>query len=81
MHLGRLHCLEILVKQTAAGVDFNELGNEGEIEGKKAPEYYRGLSVRGKKRDDWARRGQTATEPDAPPPLLYAAKMGNLESV
>ncbi|KAL2782456.1 ankyrin repeat-containing domain protein [Aspergillus keveii] len=81
MHLGRLHCLEILVKRTAAGVDFDELVDEGEIEGKEAPEHYRGLSVRGKKRDDWARRGQTATEPDTPPPLLYAAKMGNLESV
>ncbi|KAJ0381765.1 hypothetical protein COL922a_013882, partial [Colletotrichum nupharicola] len=81
MHLGRLHCLEILVKRTAAGVDFDELVDEGEIEGKEAPEYYRGLSVRGKKRDGWARRGQTATEPDTPPPLLYAAKMGKLESV
>ncbi|KIA75517.1 hypothetical protein HK57_00016 [Aspergillus ustus] len=82
IRLGKLHCLEILIKRTGAGLDLDELIEENKIEAIETPGHYRGLSVRGKRRTDWARRSRTALHsPTTVPPLLLAARTGNLESV
>ncbi|KAL2861177.1 ankyrin repeat-containing domain protein [Aspergillus lucknowensis] len=81
MHLGRLRCLEILVKRTGAGLPLDELA-DGSIDVKVTPTSYRGLSVRGAKRDDWAKQDRVSAQSiDTTPPLLLAAKTGNLEAV
>ncbi|KAL2787676.1 hypothetical protein BJX66DRAFT_280088 [Aspergillus keveii] len=81
IRLGRLHCLEVLIKQTGTGVNLDELVAKSDIEVVETPDHYRGLSVRGKKRADWASRGRTTRQSETEPPLLQAARTGNLESV
>ncbi|KAL2833986.1 ankyrin repeat-containing domain protein [Aspergillus pseudoustus] len=82
IRLGRLHCVEILIRRTGAGLDLDVLIEENEIEAIETPGQYRGLSVRGKRHTDWASRNRTALHsPTAVPPLLRAARTGNLESV
>ncbi|KAJ0423554.1 hypothetical protein BJY00DRAFT_321678 [Aspergillus carlsbadensis] len=84
IRLGRLRCLEELIKRTGAGLPLDKLAEKSGVEIKEKPKYYQGLSVHGKKRADWAARGggmPVARAMDMSPPLLLAAKAGSLVSV
>ncbi|KAL4964077.1 ankyrin repeat protein [Aspergillus stella-maris] len=84
IRLGRIRCLEEMIKRTGAGLPLDKLAANSGVEMKEKPKYYQGLSVHGKKRADWAARGggQPVTQAmDMNPPLLLAAKEGSLEVV
>ncbi|KAL2822695.1 ankyrin repeat-containing domain protein [Aspergillus cavernicola] len=84
VRLGRLRCLEELIKRTGAGLPIDKLAESSGVEIKEKPKYYQGLSVHGKKRADWAAAGggmPVARPMDMNPPLLLAAKEGNLAAV
>ncbi|KAL3462436.1 hypothetical protein BJX64DRAFT_140139 [Aspergillus heterothallicus] len=84
IRLGRLRCLEELIKRTGAGLPLDKLAEKSGIEIKEKPKYYQGLSVHGKKRADWAAAGggmPVTRAMDLSPPLLLAARAGSLASV
>ncbi|KAL2857374.1 ankyrin repeat-containing domain protein [Aspergillus pseudoustus] len=84
IRLGRLRCLEELIKRTGAGLPLDKLAEKSGVEIKEKPKYYQGLSVHGKKRADWAAAGggmAVTRAMDKSPPLLLAAKAGSLASV
>ncbi|KAL2862382.1 ankyrin repeat protein [Aspergillus lucknowensis] len=84
IRLGRLRCLEVLIKRTGAGLPLDKLAEKSGVEIKEKPKYYQGLSVHGKKRADWAAAGggiPVTRAMDMSPPLLHAAKEGNLAAV
>ncbi|KKK26957.1 hypothetical protein ARAM_004358 [Aspergillus rambellii] len=84
MRLGRLRCLEELIKRTGAGLPLDKLAEQSGVEIKEKPKYYQGLSVYGQKRADWAAQGggiRATRAINMPPPLLRAAREGNLEAV
>ncbi|KAL4918997.1 hypothetical protein BDW62DRAFT_56761 [Aspergillus aurantiobrunneus] len=84
MRLGRLRCLEEMIKRTGAGLPIDKLAESSGVETKEKPKYYQGLSVHGKKRADWAAAGggmPVAQAMDMSPPLLIAAREGNLAVV
>ena len=75
--------LRVLIKQTGAGIPFNELVKQSGVEISEKPKYYQGLSVHGKKRKDWAAvaGGRRSFEhlQDYPPSVLHAAHLGSLQ--
>ncbi|CAG7956753.1 unnamed protein product [Penicillium nalgiovense] len=80
--LGRTDCLSKMIQSAGAGLPLTKLSEDCGVEEKKEPQYYPGLSIRGTKRADWANAGR-----DRPmraqtqrPPLLIAARRGNLAS-
>lgn len=78
---GRLACLEELIKWTGAELPIDALVHNAGIRIKEKPRYYEGLSVRGRKRADWA--GRESEEKDTTltvSPLLTAARNGSLRS-
>lgn len=79
--LGRLCCLEELIKRTGAGLPIDELVKKSGVKLAEKPKYYQGLTIRGKKRADWARAGQWQgrQEKSKSPPLLVAASCGKLD--
>lgn len=84
MRLGRLRCLEEMIKRTGAGLPLDKLAEESKVEVKETPKYYQGLSVHGKKRADWAAAGRgvpVTRSIQMSPPLLLAAREGNLAAV
>ncbi|KAF7122286.1 hypothetical protein CNMCM5793_000243 [Aspergillus hiratsukae] len=84
MQLGRLRCLAELIQRTGAGIQLDRLAEQSGVEIKEKPKYYQGLSIHGKKRADWAAagRGILPVKPEEEkPPLLVAARQGNLEAV
>ncbi|KAL4864562.1 ankyrin repeat-containing domain protein [Aspergillus spectabilis] len=82
MRLGRLSCVEALVELAGAGLPLDALAAESTVSVDETPKHYRGLTIRGKKRADWATRDETAVRStDMKPPFLLAAKEGNLEAV
>lgn len=84
MQLGRVRCLAELIKRTGAGIQLDKLAEQSGVEIKEKPKYYQGLSIHGKKRADWAAagRGILPVQPEEEkPPLLVAAREGNLETV
>ncbi|OJJ49761.1 hypothetical protein ASPZODRAFT_1024550 [Penicilliopsis zonata CBS 506.65] len=84
VRLGRLRCLEELIKSTGAGLPLDQLAEKSGVEAQEKPVYYQGLSIHGKKREDWAatNRGMSFLKPrDMHPPLLLAAFEGSLEAV
>ncbi|EAW09002.1 ankyrin repeat protein [Aspergillus clavatus NRRL 1] len=84
MQLGRLRCLKELIKRTGAGLPLDKLAEQSGAEVKEKPKFYQGLSIHGKKRADWAAagRGITPTQPrEVHPPLLVAARQGNVDAV
>ncbi|KAL4935267.1 hypothetical protein BDV06DRAFT_228985 [Aspergillus oleicola] len=84
IRLGRLRCLEEMIKRTGAGLPLDKLAEKSGVEMKEKPKYYQGLSVHGKKRADWAAAGggmPVTQAMDMNPPLLLAAREGNLEVV
>ncbi|GFF78963.1 hypothetical protein IFM61392_10056 [Aspergillus lentulus] len=84
MQLGRVRCLAELIKRTGAGIQLDKLAEQSGVEIKEKPKYYQGLSIHGKKRADWAAAGRgilPAQPEEEKPPLLIAAREGNLEAV
>ncbi|KAL1985958.1 hypothetical protein VTN96DRAFT_7223 [Rasamsonia emersonii] len=81
--LGHVRCLAELIKRTGAGIPLDEIAQHSGVELKEKPRYYRGLSIRGKKRADWAEAGGLSSRRhhDSHPPLLVAAFKGSLDSV
>jgi hypothetical protein len=84
MRLGRVRLLEEMIKRTGAGLPIDKLAENSGVEVKEKPKYYQGLSVHGKKRADWAAAGggmPVTRAIDMSPPLLLAAREGNLAVV
>lgn len=52
------HVLAKLIKRTGAGLPIDQLVKQSGVEVKEKSKYYQGLSVYGKKRQDWAARGR-----------------------
>jgi hypothetical protein len=82
IELGRTRMLARAIREFGAGIPIEHLVKKSGKEVKVKPKYYQGLTVYGKKRADWAKRGRhVATRPRSqPPPLLIAAFKGSLES-
>lgn len=80
--LGRTDCLAKMIQSTGAGLPLTKLSDDCGVEEKKEPQYYPGLSIRGTKRADWANAGreQPMRAQTQRPPLLIAARRGNLAS-
>jgi ankyrin repeat protein len=82
--LGRVQLLKTIVTRTGAGIPLDTLVKKSGVEIAKKPKYYQGLSVHGKKREDWAAAGRD-THYQAPqeehPPLLHAARLTNIDSI
>ncbi|KAI2705070.1 hypothetical protein CBS147317_2022 [Penicillium roqueforti] len=80
--LGRIDCLAKMIQSTGAGLPLTKLSDDCCVEEKKEPQYYPGLSIRGSKRADWANAGRDKPlkERAQCPPLLIAARQGNLAS-
>ncbi|BDD60444.1 hypothetical protein MPDQ_003589 [Monascus purpureus] len=82
--LGRLGCLSEIIKRSAAGLPLDELVESSGVVVKEKPKYYQGLSIRGRKRADWAAAGRHEQKPrnvKSYPPLLISAFQGNISSV
>ena len=78
--MGRVGCLEELIKRTGAGLPIDELADNSGVESNEKPEFYQGLTIRGKKRADWSLPYRTRWWMKKGSPLLVAAFYGNLES-
>ncbi|PGH04470.1 hypothetical protein GX51_03461 [Blastomyces parvus] len=81
---GRTEMLGYLMSKTGLGFPFEALMKEAGIKADTEPKYYRGLSVYGKKRADWAAESghsYRATFSSSHSLLLHAISEGNLDSV
>lgn len=80
--LGRIDCLVKMIQSTAAGLPLAEMCEQSGIKPKEEHLYYPGLSIRGRKRKDWADAGRVVEmpPPGSRPPLLIAAIQGNLSA-
>lgn len=84
MILGHTECLSMLIQRTAVGLPLMKMSEESGVEDRDEHQYYLGLSIRGKKRKDWADAGRPDSndqyEAAARPPLLVSAMQGSLSS-
>ncbi|KAF7562776.1 hypothetical protein G7046_g1351 [Stylonectria norvegica] len=81
---GKTRLVALIIKRTGAGIPLDDLVKKSGVAMKKKPRYYQGLTVYGKKRNDWATAGRNMvvkTTGSKTPPLLYAALGGNVQSV
>lgn len=82
MALGHTECLGKLIQHTAAGLPLKKLGEESGVELQDEHQLYPGLSIRGKKRKDWASAGRPGhydgSDGFGRPPLLISAAHGKL---
>ncbi|KAJ5690610.1 hypothetical protein N7462_005002 [Penicillium macrosclerotiorum] len=83
--LGHTECIARLIQATAAGLPLTKMGEASGVESREEPQYYQGLSIRGKKRKDWveaARPGHNSSmsKDSGRPPLLISATQGKLAS-
>ncbi|OLN95948.1 hypothetical protein CCHL11_05046 [Colletotrichum chlorophyti] len=81
---GRTAALAEIISRTGAGIPLDDLVKKSGVEMKRKPKYYQGLTVYGKKRKDWATAGRNIVVRSTgvkTPPLLHAAREGNIESV
>ncbi|KAJ6036818.1 hypothetical protein N7540_001097 [Penicillium herquei] len=78
--LGHTESLTKMIQSSAAGLPIAHLAEKSGVKAKEEHLYYPGLSIRGKKRKDWATAGQVreAPPPNARSPLLVSAIQGNL---
>jgi len=84
IRLGRVELLKEIIKRTGSGIPLDDLVKKSGVTIQEKPKYYQGLSVHGQKRADWANAGRDVqSQPVGAehPPLLEAARLGNLESV
>lgn len=83
--LDRPHLVGEIIKRTGAGIPFDLLVKKSGVQVIEKPKYYQGLSVYGRKRQDWADagRGHTGLQPfeNHRPPLLEAAYYASLETL
>lgn len=82
MKLGRTDCMAKLIENTAVGLPLAKMSETSGVKAEEEPRYYQGLSIRGRKRKDWANagRGDQRPPPDGRPPLLVSAMQGSLSS-
>jgi ankyrin repeat protein len=85
--LGRIEMIAEIIKATGFGFPLQKVFKDSGIKLDEKPKYYQGLSVHGKKREDWAegaRKGHRYQDRDADSdygiPLLVATLEGNLEA-
>lgn len=81
MALGRTECLAKIIQVCGAGCPIDYIAEQypATAEETEKPSEYPGLSIRGKKRKDWASGGQPVRHAKAQPsPLLVSAMQGNL---
>ncbi|PGH35322.1 hypothetical protein GX50_01786 [[Emmonsia] crescens] len=82
---GRIELLDYLMSKTGLGFPFEALMKEAGVKAEtESKEYYRGLSVYGKKREDWAAENRyryRASFGTSHSLLLSAIAQGNLDSV
>ncbi|KPM38970.1 hypothetical protein AK830_g7594 [Neonectria ditissima] len=81
---GKAQQLALIIKRTGAGIPLDHLVKKSGVEVKRKPRFYQGLTVYGKKRNDWATAGRNMvvkTTGLKTPPLLHAALGGSVESV
>ncbi|KAK3341505.1 hypothetical protein B0T25DRAFT_344013 [Lasiosphaeria hispida] len=84
VQLGRTELLAEIIRRTGAGLPLENLVKETGIELKDKPKYYQGLTVYGKKRQDWAAQGRNVVSRPSgveTSPLLIAAMAGRIDSV
>ncbi|KAK7757760.1 hypothetical protein SLS62_000138 [Diatrype stigma] len=94
VRLGRTDMLALAISRAGAGIPIEDLvqksgGASVEMQHPQAAKRYKGLTVYGKKRADWARRGRNLAVGShhnaffgaTAPPLLVAALEGSRESV
>ncbi|KAF2148592.1 ankyrin [Myriangium duriaei CBS 260.36] len=84
VRLGRTEILGELLRSTGAELPLNKMVEKSGVEVKERPKFYQGLTVYGRKRDDWANESRGVVsrqviESDTPP-LLRAAFASNVES-
>ncbi|KAJ9603170.1 hypothetical protein H2200_012465 [Cladophialophora chaetospira] len=85
VRLGRIEMIGEIIKSTGFGFPLQKVFQKAGIKLDEKPKYYQGLSVHGKKRQDWAEAGRRGhryqkAESDLGVPLLSAAIEGNLET-
>ncbi|OAL28853.1 hypothetical protein AYO20_09333 [Fonsecaea nubica] len=85
VRLGRVDMIGEMIKSTGFGFPLQKVFQKSGIQLDEKPEYYQGLSVYGKKRQDWAEAGRKGHRPkkidsDIGVPLLAAILEGNLET-
>lgn len=80
--MGRMDCLVRMIQTSAAGLPLAKMCEQSGVKPKEEHRYYPGLSIRGKKRKDWADAGRVVQlpPPGSRPPLLIAATQGNLSA-
>lgn len=81
---GRVNLLRTIIKRTGAGLPLDHLIKKSGVEVKAKPRFYQGLTVYGKKRNDWATAGRNMvvrTVGLKTPPLLHAAMGGSIDAV
>ncbi|OJJ66542.1 hypothetical protein ASPBRDRAFT_200862 [Aspergillus brasiliensis CBS 101740] len=80
---GHIKCLEVIIRYTGGDLPVDNLLRKCGINVKEKPKYYQGLSIRGKKRADWAAagRGLPDSREEQEIPLLTAAHSGSLASM
>ncbi|ETI20598.1 hypothetical protein G647_08636 [Cladophialophora carrionii CBS 160.54] len=85
VRLGRVEMIGEIIKSTGFGLPLQKVFQKSGIKLEEKPKYYQGLSVRGRKRQDWAEAGRGGrrsrrVESDVGVPLLAAAIEGNPDS-
>ncbi|KAL8331874.1 hypothetical protein RB593_002310 [Gaeumannomyces tritici] len=81
---GHVEMLGEIIKRTGAGLPLEEMVKQSGVKMDVKPRYYQGLSVYGKKRNDWATAGRAVVRRNTgitTSPLLLAAAQGSIESV
>ncbi|KFZ12569.1 hypothetical protein V501_04148 [Pseudogymnoascus sp. VKM F-4519 (FW-2642)] len=88
IRLGRTEILGEMIRRTGVGIPLDHLVESSGIKlPEEKPQYYQGLNVGGKKNARWAQAGNPNGDSyiyrvkETTPPLLKAAKWGNLASV
>ncbi|KIW13836.1 hypothetical protein PV08_06616 [Exophiala spinifera] len=86
VRLGRLEMISEMIRTTGYGLPLQKMFQTSGVKVDEKPQYYQGLTVHGKKRQDWAdasRKGghyRKTESSDLGIPLLVAAFEGNLEA-
>ncbi|OQV00178.1 Ankyrin repeat-containing protein [Cladophialophora immunda] len=85
VRLGRVEIIGEMIKSTGFGFPLQKVFQKSGIQLDEKPKYYQGLSVYGKKRQDWAEAGRRGynvkqVESDVGVPLLAATIEGNLKT-
>ncbi|KIV92055.1 hypothetical protein PV10_06528 [Exophiala mesophila] len=86
IRLGRLEMIGEILKSTGFGFPLRKIFLQSGVKLEQKSQYYQGLTVHGRKREDWAeagRRGHRSSQKTGSigVPLLGSVLMGNLESV